>query len=252
MKWQTFFAMVIVGVVGMQSNAEAASPSAGSFYEMVVQIDNRSTTNSQKKYAGQLRQSINAAAIQHLTGACAQQHSDARVQTFTLVGLMRLDGVMRNPTLLPENDFTACVAKQIDSVSFPLPPGHGKGWPVAMQIDSNTGKVLYVSGDRQLALPVYRQRPASTFMPWIYTPVPLAASNVTKSCTVNVWVSIAQTGQVDAVDVANSSCPAAVTDAVEAAAGQWLYKGKSGLNKVDTRDVRLSFSVRNRRFHVKL
>ncbi|MGA7296506.1 MAG: hypothetical protein WBW92_03205 [Rhodanobacteraceae bacterium] len=252
MKWQTFFAVFIMGMIGLQSNAQAASPSAGSFYELVIQIDNRSTTNSEKKYSSQLRQSINAAAIQHLTRACAQQHSDARVQTFTLVGLMRLDGVMRNPTLLPENEFTACVARQIDSVSFPLPPGHGKGWPVAMQIDSASGKVLYVSGDRQLALPVYRQRPATTFMPWIYTPVPPAATNVSKSCTVNVWVSIAQTGRVDAVDVANSSCSAKVTDAVEAAAGQWLYMGASGSDKVDTRDVRLSFSIRNKRFHVKL
>lgn len=252
MKKHACMTVLLFGIMVLQATSVAAAGSVEDFYGVVTWLGKNLSTNSQTKYSSQLRQSLNAGAIQHLEQQCARSHASDQVQTFSLVGIMRLDGVISGPTLLPRNAFTDCVARDLDSVSFPLPPGNGKGWPVAMQIDGYTGKILYVSGDSQRAMPIYRRKPSTRTLPWIYTPVPVLGSNQLKPCDITVWVSVAEAGHVDGVDVANSSCAPAVQKAVEAAAGQWLYLGAPGKTKVASRDVRLSFSVKNRRFHVKL
>lgn len=242
----------VIGAVALVASAVAVGSPASNFYELVGKIDEARTTNSQAKYSRQLHQSINAGTVRHLTEACAAAHPGSRVGTFSVVGMMRLDGVIKEPTVLPDNDFTQCVAGKIDVVSFPLPPGSGRGWPVAMQFDTASGKVLYVAGDSQRVFPQYRAEPGARATPWIYTPVPPAGPGMEKSCEMNVWLSIGVEGTIEEVDVADSTCSTSVSKAIEDAAGQWLYRGKAGSSQADAHDVRLSFSIISNRIRVNL
>jgi len=233
------------------AGAVAAGSPGGSFDALAARIHKASSTNQQSMYSRVLRKSVNAAAVRNLEQTCTQQHPGADVQTFTLVGVMRQDGVFMAPIPLPKNDFTSCMADQMASVNFPLPPGKQHGWPVAMQIDGKTGKVLYMAGDIQPALPQYRQA-ASTATPWLYTPVPVRPTHLGKPCAISVWLSVGVEGRVEEVDVADSSCPSAVRKAAVAAASQWLYLGTPGTRRDDSMDVRLSFDFGRSRVQVKL
>lgn len=251
MKWRTYLAACLIGTMVLIAHATAADAAAGDFNALVAGLARTSSAKPQATYSQQLRKSINAGAVQRLEQTCAQQHAGDRVQTFTLVGIMRLDGVFRSPTPLPDNDFTTCVAKSMDSVNFPLPPGNQSGWPVAIQFDGRSGKVLYMAGDRQPALPMYQQSSRSS-MPWLYTPVPLVPAGLHKSCKISVWVSVGVKGRVDEVDPANSTCPSGVGKAVEAVAHQWIYKTSPGKPRSESMDVRLSFNFGMSRVRVKL
>ena len=250
MKWHIFLAVFVLGTMSWHVEGAAASGSAEDFYSTIAQMNEVRKTNLQAKYSRQLRQSINAAAIRHLEHNCGQQHPGARVQTFTLLGLMRLDGVFKTPSPLPENSFTRCVAGKMNLVTFPLPPGSGRGWPIAIQFDGSSGKVLYVAGDKQSALPHYSGQVSTTAVPWVYTPVPIVPEELQSDCTINVWVSVEEAGHVSEADVADSNCPEKFGKAVQTAAGQWLYMGAPGAKKVEQRDVRVSFKFRNRRLRV--
>jgi hypothetical protein len=249
MKWNIYLAACVIGTMVLVATASAADASAGEFNALVARITKASRAKSQPTYSQQLRKSVNAAAVQRLEKTCASDHAADRVQTFTMVGVMRLDGVFRAPTPLPDNDFTRCVAKNMGSVTFPLPPGNQQGWPVAIQFDGATGKVLYMAGDRQPALPMYQQ-PRMATMPWMYTPVPLVPKGVHKSCTVSVWVTVGTSGRVDEVDMDDSSCPSRMGKDVEADAHQWIYK--VGAHRTESMDVRLSFDIGMSRVRVKL
>lgn len=252
MNWHKYLITGLIGVLAMQSGVATAAGATEDFYDLAGRIDKASATNFQPKYSSRLRQSINAMAIQHQENLCAQKYPGVRVQTFSLVGVMRMDGAFKSPTPLPDNAFTRCVAERMDLVTFPLPPGSGRGWPIAMQLDGTTGKVLYVAGDSQRAFPSYSQRPSARSMPWRYTPIPLVPSDLPKPCELSVWVSVAESGQVSEADAAASTCPPEVDKAVEAATGQWIYMGAPGSQKVATRDLRVSFSIEKNRVRVKL
>ena len=235
----------------LSAGVVAAGSPGGNFDVLAARIHKVSSTNQQSSYSRMLRKSVNAAAVRNLEQTCASQHPGAHVQTFTLVGVIRQDGVFKAPIPLPKNDFTSCMADKMATVNFPLPPGEQRGWPVAMQIDGTTGKVLYMAGDIQPALPRYRQT-AYTTMQWLYTPVPIHPANLGKPCAISVWLSVGVEGRVDEVDVADSSCPSRVKKAVVAAAGQWLYLGTPGTRRSDSMDVRLSFDIGRSGVRVKL
>ena len=251
MKWHTYLAACVIGTMVLTVSASAADASAGGFSALVASITRTSVAKSQAMYSQQLHRSVNAAAVQRLVQACATAHADERVQTFTMLGVMRLDGVFRSPTPLPNNNFTRCVSKSMDSVTFPLPPGNQRGWPVAIQFDAGSGKVLYMAGDRQKALPFYQQTRKAT-MPWMYTPVPLVPAQLHRSCKVSVWVSVGTSGRIDEVDLDSSSCPKGVSKDVMDVAQQWVYKEKPGTHRSDSMDVRLSFDFGMSRVRVKL
>lgn len=247
MKRLTYLAACVIGMMMLYASAAVGSPSTGEFDGLVARINKASAAKSQSTYSQQLRKSVNAAAVRHLERTCSQQHPGVGAQTFTLLGIMRLDGVFKSPTPLPDNAFTQCMAKNMDSVNFPLPPGNESGWPVAMQIDGSTGQVLYMAGDGQPALSMYRG-PTQ----WLYTPVPVVSSSLRKDCAVSVWVSIGVEGRVDEVDVADSTCTSALDKAVVDAAHQWLYIDAPGIHRADSMDVRLYFNIGKKRVRVKL
>lgn len=251
MKWHAYLTMFVIGVVVLQAGAAAASPSDEHFDALIAQIDKTRSATPQSAYSLQLQKSINAGAVRSLERTCARKHPGARVQTFTLLGIMRLDGVLKAPVPLPDNAFTACIADQIASVSFPLPPGNGNGWPVGMQFDGATGKVLYVAGDKQLAMPQY-SRSTPALRQWMYTPVPVIPAGLNKACETSVWLTISAHGHVTEAEMGDSSCPSTLSKAVVDSASQWLNIGVPGSHSADARDVRISFRIENKRIKVKL
>lgn len=246
-----FRAALAVCTLVLSAVALAAGSPGGDFDILAARIHKASSTDSQSAYSRMLRKSVNATAVRNLEQSCARAHPGAGMQTFTLVGVIRQDGVFKAPIPLPDNDFTACVAHKMASVTFPLPPGQQRGWPVAMQLDGTSGKVLYMAGDFQPALPRYR-RTASSSMPWLYTPVPIMPEGLGKPCAISVWLSIGTEGRVKEVDVADSTCPSTAKKAVVDAAGQWVYLGTPGTRRSDSMDVRLSFDFGRTRVQVKL
>lgn len=255
MKKHTYLTIFVISMLGLYAGAAAASGAGADFSALATRISEASATTSQSTYSQQLRKSINAAAVRHLEQTCAQKNHGDRTQTFTMMGVMRLDGVLKSPTPLPENAFTTCVAENMDSVSFPLPPGNQRGWPVAIQFDGHTGKVLYMEGDRQPALPQYQYRQrryTASASQWMYTPVPVVPKGQLKKCDVSVWVSVGGQGRVDNVDVADSSCPSSMEKAVVAAAHQWLHAGVPGADGGGSMDVQLSFTIRQSGVRVSL
>ena len=251
MNKHAFRAALAVGALVLSAAAVAAGSPGGSFDALAARIHRVSTTHSQSSYSQTLRKSVNAAAVRNLEQTCSRQHPGAGMQTFTLVGIIRQDGVFKAPIPLPKNDFTSCMADKMASVTFPLPPGKQHGWPVAMQIDGTSGRVLYMAGDTQPALPRYRRTTSSTTR-WLYTPAPVMPEGLGKPCAISVWLSIGVEGRVDQVDVADSSCPTTAKKAVVDAAGQWVYLGKPGTRRGDSMDVRLSFNFGRSRVQVKL
>lgn len=246
-----FLAAFAAGSLVLCASSMAGGSPGGGFDALAARIHKVSATDLQSSYSRMLHKSVNAVAVRNLEQNCARQHPGADVQTFTLVGVIRQDGVFKAPIPLPRNEFTSCMADKMATVNFPLPPGKQHGWPVAMQLDGKSGKVLYMAGDMQPALPHYRGS-SSTATPWLYTPVPIHPSSLGKPCAISVWLSVGVEGRVEEVDVADSSCPSKVKSAVVAAAGQWLYIGTPGSKRDDLMDVRLSFNFGRSRVQVKL
>lgn len=251
MKWHPCLKACVIGTLALQASVAAARPSTADFDALLARVDRASTTNDQSTYSIQLHKSVNAAAVRHLEHVCTEKHAGATVQTFTLLGVMRLDGVLKAPIPLPDNPFTACIADNMSTVTFPLPPGTSSGWPVAMQFDGTTGKLLYAAGDRQSAMPPYRQRPRSR-NPWLYTPVPLIPAGLHNRCKISVWMGVDAHGRVGSVDVGNSSCSPVMEKAVVAAASQWLNLGAKDAQASDSMDVQISFSIGRSNVRVKL
>jgi hypothetical protein len=247
MKRYTYLAVCVIGAMALHAGAMAAGRSGGDFDALIARVHTASKMTSQSAYSQQLHKSVNAAAIRHLQRTCKRKHPGGGDKTFTLMGVMRLDGVLKAPVPLPEDAFTKCMASEIGSVNFPLPPGKGHGWPVAMQFDARTGKVLYMAGDRQSAMPMY-----GASRQWMYTPVPAVPSGLHKSCAINVWVTVGVHGRIGEVDVADSSCPATLKLAVIDAARQWIYIGAPGSKRTDSMDLRLSFNIGAMGVRVKL
>ncbi|WP_113064276.1 hypothetical protein [Oleiagrimonas sp. MCCC 1A03011] len=250
MKWYACLAICVMGTVALQASAEAADRSPENFDALLVQISKVSSTASQSAYSRELQKSVNADAVRRVEQACARKHH-ASVKTFSLLGIMRLDGMLKAPVPLPDNAFTACVADQIASVTFPLPPGKGNGWPVAMQFDGKSGRVLYMAGDRQRSMYLPRQR-ATAARKWVYTPAPRIPANRHQACEMSVWVTVGVHGRVQEVDKGNSSCSPVVGRYVTEAAHQWINANMHGAAESEPRDLRISFSVGKRRVRVKL
>lgn len=248
MRWHRYLMAAAVSMA--MALAVVGNASAEDFGTLVKRVNKASSTKAQATYSQQLHKSINAGSVQRLEQNCAQQHPRSRVQTFTMVGVMRLDGVLKAPTMLPENAFTICVAASMDSVNFPLPPGNQSGWAVAIQFDGTSGKVLYMDGDKQPAMPRYA-RSSSASKPWMFTPVPIIPSKMRKGCTTSVWLSVKVSGRVDEVDVADSNCPKVMQEAVVDAAHQWIYRGTPGKRRQDSMDVKLAFVIDRNRIQLK-
>ena len=191
-------AALVACTLVLPAGAAAGGSPGGNFDALAARIHKASTTDQQSNYSRTLRKSVNAVAVRNLEQTCASQHPGADVQTFTLVGVIRQDGVFHAPIPLPKNDFTSCMADKMATVNFPLPPGQQRGWPVAMQIDGTSGKVLYMAGDMQPALPRYSQTASST-TPWLYTPVPVHPAGLGKPCAISVWLSVGVEGRVQEV-----------------------------------------------------
>lgn len=253
MKWQAVVAacMAAVGAMLCQANARAAGNSDARIQSLAAQIRKTGSGSQQRAYSKLLHQSVNAAVMRNLEQRCSSANRGPKVQTFSLVGTMRLDGVLTAPVPLPDNGFTRCMVAKMDSVTFPLPPGNQRGWPVAIQFDGRSGRVLYVSGDRQRALPRYRTIGTSS-MPWVYTPVPRVPSGFASTCKVSVWLSVNPQGRVQEVDPDESTCPSSMKMAVVEAASQWIYVGTPGTRHEDSMDVRLEFGVKLGRVRVNL
>lgn len=248
MKWHTCLTVLVIGVAVLSASAAAAGRSTENLDALVARINKTSSTSSQATYSRQLHMSVNAAAVQHLERTCARKHAGIHVQTFTVLGIVRLDGVLMSPVALPDNAFTACMADKMASLHFPLPPGSGNGWPVAMQFDAKTGRVLYMAGDRQSAMPLYRPTPRQ----WMYTPVPVIPGNLRKACVTSVWMSVGVHGRVESVDMGDTSCPSSLSKAVMDTAQQWLNIGVHDSKSTDPTDVRITFNIGKARVKVKL
>ncbi|KGI78845.1 hypothetical protein LF63_0102615 [Oleiagrimonas soli] len=240
-----------MGAAMLQVTAATAAPAADDFDALVVQIKKTSATPPQSAYSTELQKSVNAGSIHRLEQACASKHAGDAVETFTLLGVMRLDGALKSPDALPDNAFTKCMADSIGTVSFPLPPGNGNGWPVAIQFDGKSGRVLYMAGDKAHGMYLPRQRTASG-RSWAYTPVPILPANLRKACEMSVWVTVGVHGRVQEVDKDNSTCVPKVDKAIMEAAHQWLYVDAKGSAATEPRDLRISFGIRNNRVWVKL
>ncbi len=244
MKW-LIVATCAVALVMPGAGTQAAGASDTSFAPLVARVMKASAKPDQAKYSTQLRKSVNSTAVRRVEQACAKQHPGKAGQTFSMMGVMRIDGVFRKPTPLPDNDFTRCVSDNMDSVNFPLPPGDQTGWPVVMQFDATTGKVIFVMGDRQTAVPHYRQPRSAK---WVYTPTPLIPKSLKQQCVTSVWVSVQAAGYVNEVDLDDSNCPKAVRNSVMNAAHQWIYTGATD----DSMDLRVSFRIVSGRVRVAL
>jgi hypothetical protein len=246
MKRHTCLTVLVIGAAALSASAVAASRSTHDLDALVARINKTSSTSSQATYSRQLHMSVNAAAVQHLERTCARKHAGTRVQTFTMLGVVRLDGVLQSPAPLPENAFTTCMADKMTSLHFPLPPENG--WPVAMQFDAKTGRMLYMAGDRQPAMPLYRPTPRQ----WMYTPVPVIPANLRKACVTSVWMSVGVHGRVESVDMGDTSCPSSLSKAVMDTAQQWLNIAVHDSISTDPTDVRITFNIGKARVKVKL
>jgi hypothetical protein len=139
---------------------------------------------------------------------------------------------------MPETAFGTCVAGNIAATHFPLPPGDGHGWPVAIQFDTRTGKAIYVAGDKQAGVPRY-----TSTIQWLHTPLPAAPTELKRRCTATVWLSLDKDDRVTSAELGNSECPAAFNAALVDATRQWLGTSRQKATTEDAKDVRASFVV---------
>ena len=242
MKLHTWLMAGVAGTVLLGASAAAAGQSADVLGVLVARIKKASVMPDQSRYSHEIQKSVNSAAIQDMARTCAQSHPGLRAQTFTLLGIMRIDGVLKAPIALPDNAFTSCIVDNVAATHFPLPPGNAGGWPVGIQFDSATGKALYMAGDKQAAMPQYQSYSTSA-MHWVYTPVPIVPATLRKSCAASVWMTVGADGHVESADTGDSSCPSALNKAVVDAASQWLKVSTSGSSSGGSMDVRISFSI---------
>jgi hypothetical protein len=219
------------------SGAAAARP-ADEIGELLTKIGSVSATPTQENYSRELQKSVNEAAVLSIARSCAQQRGEAAPATFTLVGVIRIDGALNAPLPMPDNAFGACVASNISATHFPLPPGDGHGWPVAIQFDAKTGKAIYVAGDKQAAMPRY-----SSTTQWVHTPLPAMPTKLTKKCTASVWISVDRNGRVKSAEPGDSDCPAAFNAATVDATRQWLGIDKRKAGSDEAMDLRVSFAL---------
>lgn len=219
------------------SGASAARAADG-LGELLTKIDAVRETPVQENYSRELQKSVNSAAVAAVAQACAPQARGATVRTFSMLGMIRIDGVLNDPTPIPDNAYTQCVANNISATHFPLPPGEGRGWPVAIQFDAKTGKAQYVAGDKQPTVPRY----AST-LHWVHTPLPPVPSGSIKKCAASVWLSIAPDGRVKSAEAGDSDCPAVFMTTALDATRQWIGFDKQAKSSDDATDLRVNFTV---------
>lgn len=228
----------VAGAALLWVGVAAAAGSTDEIGDLLTKIGSTSVTSTQESYSRELKKSVNAAAVLSVAQGCAKQRGATALATFTLVGVVRIDGALTSPIPMPDTAFAACVAGGIGATHFPLPPGDGHGWPVAMQFDAKTGKVIYVAGDKQAGMPRY-----SSTMQWLHTPLPAWPTDLRRRCTANVWLSLDKDDRVTSAELGNSECPAAFNAALVDATRQWLGTSRQKATTEDAKDVRVSFVV---------
>jgi len=238
MKRHACLTTIVSGAALLCAGGAAAAGSADDIGDLLTKIGKMSATPTQENYSRELQKSVNAAAVLSIAKSCAQQRGATAPATFTLVGVIRIDGTLNAPFPVPDTVFGACVANNIAATRFPLPPGDGHGWPVAIQFDAKSGKVIYVAGDKQTAMPRY-----SWSAQWVHTPLPAQPANVSKKCTASVWLSLDKNGRVKSAELGDSECPAAFNAALVDATRQWLGMSKQNAATRDAVDLRVSFTV---------
>lgn len=216
--------------------APAARAASSTIGELLAKIDAAAPTAVQQSYSRELHKSVNSAAVRAMAQDCAQQRSPGRASTFSMLGVVRIDGVLSSPIPMPVNAFTACVAASIGSTHFPLPPGDGKGWPVAIQFETATGKVAYVAGDALPAMPRYSNSPH-----WVHTPLPPMPEKLARRCSASLWLNLDTDGRVNSAEQGDSECPAAFNASALEAARQWMGMDKQKKADDAPMDVRITF-----------
>lgn len=238
MKAQACLVASTAAVMALWMGGVSMAQAADNFGAIVTKIDAARDTTVQENYSREIQKSVNAAAVAAVAQACAPQARGATVRTFSMLGIIRIDGVLNDPTPLPDNAYTQCVANNISATHFPLPPGDGHGWPVAIQFDAKTGKALYVAGDKQPTVPRY----AST-LHWVHTPMPPVPSGSFKKCAASVWLSVASDGRVKSAEAGDSDCPAVFMSTALDATRQWVGFDKQAKPSDDATDLRVNFAV---------
>lgn len=228
----------VAGAASLWVGVAAAAGSTDEIGDLLTKIGSTSITPTQESYSRELKKSVNAAAVLSAARNCAKQRGAAASATFTLAGVIRIDGTMNAPFPMPETAFGTCVASNIVTTLFPLPPGDGHGWPVAMQFDAKTGKVIYVAGDKQAGVPRY-----TSTIQWLHTPLPAAPKDLRRRCTASVWLSLDKDDRVTSAELGDSECPAAFNAALVDATRQWLGTSRQKATSEDAKDVRVSFVV---------
>lgn len=251
MKRHIYVMTCVTGTVLLAASAAAVGRSPDALGVLLARIQKTSSIPAQSRYSLEVQKSVNAAAVQDMVKTCAHKHPGSHVRTFTLLGTMRMDGLLKGAIPVPDNAFTGCIADKIGSTHFPLPPGNGKGWPLGIQFDGTTGRALHMAGDRQSAMPLY-QSSTMTSMHWAYTPIPVIPEALRKACVASVWLTVGGHGRVETADIGDSSCTSALNNAVLDAARQWLKSGAPGSASDDSVDVRVSFNIARSGIRVKL
>lgn len=238
MKRHACLTTIVSGAALLCAGGAAAAGSADDIGDLLTKIGKMSATPTQENYSRELQKSVNAAAVLSIAKSCAQQRGATAPATFTLVGVIRIDGTLTSPIPMPDTAFTTCVANGIGATHFPLPPGDGHGWPVAMQFDTKTGKAIYVAGDRQVGMPRY-----SSTIQWVHTPLPALPTSLRRRCTASVWLSLDKDNRVTSAELGDSECPAGFNTALVDAMRQWLGTSRQKSATEDAKDVRVTFVV---------
>lgn len=228
----------VAGAALLWAGVAAAAGSTDEIGDLLTKIGSASLTPTQESYSHELKKSVNAAAVLSVARSCAKQRGAAAPATFTLAGVIRIDGTMNAPFPVPETAFGTCVAGNIAATQFPLPPGDGHGWPVAMQFDAKTGKVIYVAGDKQAGVPRY-----SPTIQWLHTPLPASPTDLRRRCSASVWLSLDKDDRVTSAELGDSECPAPFNAALVDATRQWLGTSRQKAATEEAKDVRVSFVV---------
>ncbi|MBS0438690.1 MAG: hypothetical protein JSS33_04710 [Proteobacteria bacterium] len=229
---------LVSGAALLCANGAGAAGTADNISDLLTKIGSVSATPTQAEYSRELQKSVNQAAVLAVARDCAQTKGAKAPATFTLVGMMRIDGTLTSTFAAPDNAFGTCMASNMTDTHFPLPPGDGHGWPVAIQFDAKTGKAIYVAGDKQSAMPKY-----SWSANWVHTPLPALPAHLSKRCTVGVWLSLGKNGRVKSAELGDSECPEAFNAAVVDAASQWLGMSKEKAATRDSMDLKVSFTA---------
>jgi hypothetical protein len=216
----------------------AAAGSTDEIGDLLTKIGSTSVTPTQDSYSRELKKSVNAAAVLAVARSCAKQRGAAAPATFTLAGVIRVDGTMIALFPMPETAFGTCVASNIVATHFPLPPGDGHGWPIAIQFDARTGKVIHVAGDKQAGMPRY-----TSTIQWLHTPLPAWPTELRRQCMASVWLSLDKDDRVTSAELGDSECPAAFNAALIEDTRQWLGTSRQKATTEDAKDVRVSFAV---------